>query len=208
MKKIVLALLLSFLWTLPAEAMVEQGEEKGTDYTMKYPLVYVDDSGAQDAINADINGYLDNFRQAMEENDFVVGGATTYAVKYEDEDVLSLTFTDYRNNGGAHGMYVVYGLNYDKHTGERLALDNFLQVTVEDLQGEVKKNLFDGGENRTVFHWNQTVRRVPEDYYLLGKGGIALIFQPYELGPYAAGAMTIRLDKAAVEHYNAVYRAE
>lgn len=203
MKKIIGLLLLTFCWMLPAQAMVEPGTEKGDRYAFSYPVVTVEDPQAQAAIQADIDGYLANLREHVASHSMVMEAKTAYDVKYEDAEVLSLTLTSYEYTGGAHGMYVIYGLNYDKRTGARLPLDNYLKVTVPDLQEAVGKHLYNGSGKKIPFHWTATVKRVPVDYYLLGNGAIALQFQPYELGPYADGATTIRFSGEEVAAYNA-----
>ena len=205
MKKFLLTMAACLSMAMPAQAMVETGEELGDNYKMKYPVVYVEDADAQAAINADIGRYLDTFRDAMENDEVIVNGATAYAVKYEDEDVVSLSFTDYRYTGGAHGMPTTYGMVYDKHTGARIPLDTYLRITPEDLNEVVDDHLYNGNGNLVPYafkKWNQPINYVPENYFLLGDGGIALQFQPYALGSFADGAMTIRFDAAMVNEYN------
>ena len=66
-KQVLAALAAGMILLVPsAQAMVTTGEENGDNYTMVYPLVYVDDAAAQEAINANIGAYLDRFRDAME----------------------------------------------------------------------------------------------------------------------------------------------
>ena len=202
-----------FIWQPAAGAMVTTGEEDGDNYTMVYPLVYVDDAGAQQAINDDIAGYLDRFRDAMVngiEDPGIVSGRLYYdegrirtETKYEDADAVSLTLIDYRNTGGAHGSYVVHALTYDKHTGDRLVLGKYLHIRPADLNQELYTNLYDGqGKPMHYKGAANPIHQVPEDYYLLPDGGIALQFQIYHLGSYADGAVTIRLNADKVAFYN------
>lgn len=53
-RTILIAALLVALSLSTASAMVGSGTDKGTNYEMTYPLVYVDDKQAQDRINQDI----------------------------------------------------------------------------------------------------------------------------------------------------------
>ena len=62
MRKILLFCLLALLYAMPAQAMVVMERQEGPSWKMDYPLVYVDDPGAQAAIDSDINRYLDAFQ--------------------------------------------------------------------------------------------------------------------------------------------------
>ena len=218
-KRIFLAAALSLLLTAPAQAMMDKGEESGENYTMHYPLIYVEDAAAQQAINEDIAVYMDRFREHMQQGDDTEGlepghrlyysqGAVDCTLRYEDAQVISLTMTIGWYSGGAHGMYTVYGLNYDKQTGARLPLGNYLRITPEQLNAALSEHLYDGSGKRVSYTAGpyksaSPIREVPQDYYLLEDGGIALQFQPYHLGSFAQGAMTMRFDRKSVAAYNA-----
>ena len=206
MKKIFLLMVFCLLAAVPVQAMVVTGEEDGESCQMKYPVIYVSDPAAQEAINDDLSRYLDAFRAAMADDERIVNGATEYILEYEDDDVVSLLFRDYRYLGGAHGTTVTYGLVYDKHSGARIPLDNYLRVTPADLNEAVYDHLYNGTGKPmpyTFAKWNRPIDYVPEDYFLLGNGGIAVLFQPYALGCYADGYTTIRFDAGMVAQYNA-----
>lgn len=215
MKKILLITLISLMWLATAQAKVETANAKTDKYTIKYPVVSLADPAVQEAINNDIAVYVANFVEAMENgmplekgtttgNDRLqyVNGATDFHVYYEDQDLLSLTFTDYRFSGGAHGMHTLYGLNYLKKTGERLPLSYFVKVTPAQLEQEAQDNLYSVGGNKVDYTWKNSVKRVPTEFFLTGAGTVNIIFTPYELGPYAYGSTYIKLTADKVQDYN------
>jgi len=215
MKKILALTILCLLWVVSAQAKVEQSEARTDKYTVKYPVVYIDNPSAQEAINNDIASYVARFIEAMEngvpldkkstgstDRMQYVNGATDYHVYFDDQTLLSLTFTDYRFSGGAHGMHTIYGLNYLKNTGEKLPLSFFVKVTPVQLEQEAQTNLYSVGGGKVDYTWKNSVKRVPEDYFLTGDGTINIIFTPYELGPYAYGSTYIKLTADKVEAYN------
>ncbi len=66
MKKILALTILCLLWVVSAQAKVEQSEARTDKYTVKYPVVYIDNPSAQEAINNDIASYVARFIEAME----------------------------------------------------------------------------------------------------------------------------------------------
>ena len=187
-------------------ASVVNNIDEGINYRINYPIVYTNDQTAQDKINQNIQGHVTTFKTDFDEGRFF-GGAFSYEVKFEDDDYISLTMTDSRYEfGAAHGYYGVYGIVYDKHTGEKLPLSRFLKITTDDLQNLSKSHFYNSIDEEISLDYsewtdNQPIR-VSEDYYFLGDGGIALIYQIYELAAYAEGSTTIRLSGNEVEYFN------
>jgi len=183
-------------------ASVEKHIDKQINYTMEYPIVYTKNQAAQDKINQDIYKYIAAFR-----NDYNAGkfydGNFSYQLKFENEKYISLTIKDDRYRlRAAHNSYRVYGLVYDKNSGKKVPLSNFLKVTVEDIRFTYFKFGFyneSGTENEYKY---SAPDKISEDYYLLGNGGIALIYQPYEIASFADGATTIRLTAEQVDYFN------
>ena len=187
-----------------AFASVEEHIDNEMSYEMSYPIVYTNNKAIQDKINQDIYHYIISFKDDYKAGKFYEG-KFSYEVKFEDDNYVSLTITDYRYNlGAAHGLSAVYGIVYDKNTGQKLPLSHFLKVTLYDLDLMFGSRLYNySGTNikheETNF-WKP--ERVSADYYLLGNGGIALIYRPYELSSYADGATTIRFSAKDVDYLN------
>lgn len=75
-------------------ASVYEETDSAINYTMSYPIVYLDHSQeAQDRINSDIYNYIYAFKADYNDGKFI-NGSFKYEVKYEDDDVLSLMIID------------------------------------------------------------------------------------------------------------------
>lgn len=97
------SLCLGLLWGLPLEtvqARVKEQRAEAVSYTMEYPEVKVPNSRAEKAINEDILRYVSDFQKAYQAGKFYQGDFS-YKVRYEDDNVVSLTLADYRYHIGA-----------------------------------------------------------------------------------------------------------
>ncbi|RHM55828.1 DUF3298 and DUF4163 domain-containing protein [Mitsuokella sp. AF33-22] len=200
------------LWgvPLPAGATVETGTDTKINYTMNYPLVYTQNPDAQEAINSDIYTYIADFRAAYERGDFI-DGSFSYEVKYEDEQVVSIVICEYKWTGGAHGMPNYIGLNYDKATGEKLPLSYFVRLTPADRVQVLGFPVYNARDevipdkDLSQYRWDNAIST---NYYMLGNGDLALIYQPYDLAPYAAGVTHIKLTAKWIDYFNRRNHAE
>lgn len=208
-KKIVLALaacLAAAAMASPADAYVQSATMEEGNLKLTYPLVYTENAAAQEKINSSIAGFVYGFRSAGSSGE-MREGVMDFDMKYEDDDVISFILKEYRYTGGAHGMTHYYGLVYDKHTGERVPLSNYLRITLPQLQTYAKNHTYNADmgrlEGRDLFN---VPTEVTENYYLPGDGAVVLLYQPYDLAAYAAGATRIPFDRKTVEYYNDLNR--
>lgn len=202
MKKFLLILCLVILQTSTVFASVEKHIDKQINYEMEYPIVYTKNQAAQNKINQDIYKHIATFRNDYNSGKFYKG-KFYYQVKFENSNYISLTVSDSRYNmGAAHNQYFVYGLVYDKNSGRKLPLSNFVKITLKDLKSVADYHLYnESGTKIELLHFHK-IEHVSNDYYLLGNGGIALIYQPYELASFADGATTIRLTQQEIDCFN------
>ena len=201
MNKIFIFAAVIFLQANTAFASVGTNTDNDVNYEMSYPIVYTNDKAVQDKINQDIYHYIAAFRDDYNAGKFYQGGFS-YKLRFENDDYVSLTITDSRYHmGAAHGYYFVYGIVYDKHTGVKLPLSHFLKIGLSDLKQVYRGHLYDISGNK-IDGWEWGPKSVSDSYYLLGNGGIALVYQPYVLAPYASGATTIRLTREEVDYFN------
>lgn len=115
---------------------------------------------------------------------------TTYQVRLNKDCILSITVMYYQYTGGAHGMEVQKGYNFDLKTGELLQLSdlfergfNYKQVInteVTDYINAHKDSFFyDSAASFKGISDNQP--------FYLGEGNLIVYFGEYEIAPYAAG---------------------
>ena len=181
---------------VPGYAKVVTGSQSDANLDLKYPLVYTDNNYAQQAINTD-----------MYYNKHVYQVAQSYKVTYEDSQVVSILLTTYYYNAGAvHGMYKTKGLVYDKITGQRIPLYNYVKIAnAEQLDRGLRSYVLDyytGSHTKSRIPQGWSVTYVTDNYCLRGKGNIDLVYQPYELGPYASGTTYIGFTPKSIEYFN------
>ena len=185
-------------------ASVKSVKEEAVNLKLAYPVVIFVNQKAQDKVNTDIQHRVQAFRAEKIAGKFI-DGDFSFTTKYEDENYLSLLLCEYRYTGGAHGMPTYTGVTYNKQTGAVIPLTFFVHLRSEDATRILAL---------PVYNWKNEV--IPENllnsyrdkepltgnYYLMGAGNIALIFQPYQLAAYAAGVTHIILTPALQKELN------
>ena len=135
-----------------------------------------------------------------------------------DDAIFSFTRTDYSYTGGAHPNTYVTGMNYDPASGEELALsdvtadyDAVYEYVLNDLKERAEENedlaYFDDYEHtvHTIFYGAGEGEKVvseedgfePDTAYMpnwvSGEDGVYIIFNNYDIAPYAAGRITVNV---------------
>lgn len=179
---------------------VATGKQLYTNLDLKYPLVYMNNIEMQNKINTDIAKKVYELKMDYDKGDFY-SGWMRYKIKYEDNQYLSLVLTCYRYNlGAAHGMYYGYGLLYNKNTGERIPLKNFVSsIKIEDLNS-LAVSVYN--ENMIFLPKHSYIDSISENYYLGGNGIVYLMYQPYKLSGFANGIVSVELEPKTIDYFN------
>jgi len=172
--------MLGVMLAVPTYATVVTGSQSDVNMELKYPLVYTNNMFAQKAINT---------------------------VTYEDAQVVSILLTTYHYHAGsAHGMYNTKGLVYNKITGQRIPLYNYVKIAnPQQIERGINSGIlrfYSEGYKKADLLPNWNVEYVSDNYYLKGKGIIGLVYQPYELGPYSYGNTFVEFSPKAIEYFN------
>lgn len=120
------------------------------------------------------------------------------AVARNDKRFLSLTEFVYENMMGAHGNYVQNGHTYDVKTGKKLGLYDFIRDKEEFrkfLRDWADKHaddmgLFDDAKDNIDAY----VDGKYELQFYIGNNNMIIMFQPYDVAPYAAGLIEVDVD--------------
>ena len=127
-----------------------------------------------------------------------------YSVMRADAQVISLESLDSSYLGGAHGNYYYEGTTFDTMTGEELKIQDivtdmpsFRQHATKDIDKYLQENYGDG-----LFEdYQDTVEQIWEGEdgfnWYLNESGIIVIFNPYVVGPFAMGSVTVPLPYSA-----------
>ena len=124
----------------------------------------------------------------------------TAGLTRSDTSIVSLRIFSSDYSGGAHGMYAYYGETFDVKTGNLLALDDVLadaagfypeaaKYITNELVSTYGDGLFEGYEQSVA----DTLSPGQTQCWYLTGNGIVIVFNPYEVGPYAMGVAEITL---------------
>ena len=201
-RALLLALTLVLTVSGTAGAAVTEHRESTTNLSIAYPILSAEDGVVADPINADIAALAANVRTQYESGVFY-RGEFGYRVHLDDDNFLSVTFTDLRYElRGNQPVRHDYGYVYYKKTGQRLPLAFFVHLTPSDLDGEaVSGHLYNEQGRNTPIQPEKSVREVPTDYFLGGRGYVCPIFQAGELTA-SMGPTYILLDASVVDYFN------
>lgn len=122
-----------------------------------------------------------------------------YTVERPGPNVISIVFNIYSYTGGAHGMVVIEALNYDLKTGAPLGLadlfgkpEKALEIMSELTQERLRKSLGEDVEEDMLRDGTAPDAANFSALSLL-PNGVAVEFQPYQVGPWAIGQQRVEL---------------
>ena len=183
-------------------AAVHGVHEEKTNWKLDYPVVTIESNpNVQNLINEDLGRYIANLKADFAQGRFYNGGGH-YKVHYEGSDILSISLYLTRYPYGANGEHTrAVSIVYDKHTGKRIPLYNYVHVTPKDLDYYKNGHTYtQSGEKLEYKHlWHESIKCVPENYFLPGDGSVCLVFKPYEL---SSGITYIKLDPRYIDYLN------
>lgn len=199
---LIMVLLLSMSVTFAQSNYYEVQEQEITENFIqgKYPVVQNSNILVKSKINNEINKIVNNFEQDIQEvnnKGTETTGFVGYEVKANSENIFSVIIncsTMYK--GAAHPNTYSYGLSFDESGN----LIQFSQVINEaNLQGSDKysianlnKAIYEQvGDNLYNFH--KEVEVFPKEFYLDENMDLHVLFQRYEITPYAVGLVDINL---------------
>jgi len=196
----ILTCLLIFASTVFAADASIENRKSTYNFQVNYPYITLENKEAANEINRFINKKIQAYRKVYNNHNYTLG-ILDYELKYEDDNFLFIVFTYwwyYQN--AAHGMYNTSGIVFDKHTGKLVNLKHFVpELNVRNL----KRMVQDG--KLTIYNTNNkpitlaepfALDRVSHSYYIDSEKSVYLIYQPYELAPYAAGNTYIKITQA------------
>lgn len=175
-----------------------------------YPyIINSENSEAANKINAALE---DEFKQSISWYDEIVNDTslffdstyimqysfeTGYQVYYNTKNFLSIVLNHYQYTGGAHGNYFALGFNINLTDATFLTLTDVIQEGKLDLLAyECEEAILEEYQANSLFEAglfeNEVVIPEDQDFYII-PGALVLQFDPYEIGPYAMGEITVEI---------------
>lgn len=126
----------------------------------------------------------------------------SYKKGQTDENIISVIFTVYNFEGGAHGATYFIPLNYDSKLKKEIVLadlfenqPDYLQKISEFCVDDLKKQLTAVlGSDYTDLNWlNEGAGPKEENFtnFLINKENLVFYFQQYQVAPYSAGDFNV-----------------
>lgn len=177
----------------------------------KYPLVLLRNQKAQDKINDVLRQYVNSmseFRRGIDDDTAVVPSeiAISYEVKRDDNKYVSIVMTYYTYcEGAAHGNYKVETFTFNAKNGELLPFSHFVKMKPNDIAFEIHEHLYDASDQPYDCKGYVMDESLPTEitrYYIDKDNNIYMLFDPYEMAPYAAGVTYVKLTPAQQKNYN------
>lgn len=172
-----------------------------------YPLVSMSGKDVQKAVNRKITELVDSASVNTASEGDILAGASENTLDYDfllskQESYVGLSFQNYwYAKGAAHGMTMEYYLTITPEKGilsmEDIGGKSLEQAVTEEVRKELRRRteagelgLFVGADSVTVDY--------SRNNWMLADDGIHVIFQQYEIAPYAAGLIDVTVPYAAV----------
>ena len=193
----------------------ESVKAKRLDLSAEYPELtgITNASGFNQIVKSRVTQELAEFKKQMiglsaEDLEMLPQGVNNYMdigynIEYADNDLISVSFLEGNFTGGAHPNYGYFTITYDLKTGRELKLSELFKPSakyleavsayaIKDLQG---RKMPDSDENmglaQDIFAEGATAKAENYQNWNLTKKGLMITFDPYQVGPYAAGSQTV-----------------
>lgn len=165
---------------------------------LQYPVVNTGNKTVSEAINADINAFIEKETQG-ERND-IRRHLMEYSTQFDGDNVVAFLFiqnTDYKD--AARPLTKVDTLVYDKMTGKRKVLSDYVDITLDEVMQIANMEYYNvKGEKRD--HAPQfTPSKLPTEFYPDKDGNVWIVFQRYELGPGFEGPSSVKIPASRVK---------
>ena len=173
-----------------------------------YPLVRMEDKTIEQKINTAIIAEVDRFvtavyNTAQELKAEVADIRTDYKIpcnEAEDTVVLSVVITESNYyKGGAHPATYRHALNFNTASGELMDTSYLTDVGEGNPQfslENVSKKLREHCDREGIYLFQDALplKELPENFYWDENLHVHLIFNHYEVAPYAAGIIDVDMD--------------
>jgi|GEM_PF-3262408 len=173
-------------------------------FDLSYPQVTMKDKKAEEKINSRIEAEVAHFKAGVKA-DMQQGGKIQATMKYEVKmnrmGLLSLTLSEYTYaDRAAHGMTYVKGMTFNTE-GQLCTYGDVLKLaaaaksedgyTASAVTEKLKAKAAQEG-----FMLNSDFKgldKVTQEFYFDNNTDIHILFQPYEVAPYAVGVIDLKM---------------
>ena len=117
---------------------------------------------------------------------------------YIGPDIISARIVASSYLGGAHGMSIVNGLNFERVSGRDLTPLDALALTgltLEEVAGRAKAELAAKLGGDVIAPEGADAKSENYSTFVIDKDKVTFVFQVYQVGPYAAGPQEVSFER-------------
>lgn len=119
-------------------------------------------------------------------------------ILYNAHGILSYSCYEYTFTGGAHGMNTTSCYVYDVYENQEIGINSiFKEEFLPNVLSLIKEEL---ALNKDADSFDMNYVNVTENFFV-DEEGIHWIYNPYEIAPYAIGAIEVTLPYSKIENY-------
>jgi hypothetical protein len=120
-------------------------------------------------------------------------------VMFTSPEILCLALTSYINTGGAHGILNISFLNFEASTGH--LIPNINLITNKNAFKQMALPYFKKAvADKDIFESELETFKLPENISY-NEDGIVLLYNAYEIAPYATGILEFEIPYNEIENY-------
>ena len=170
--------------------------------------VYANKSSIEEAVNAYTKSEIKKYKREIcgsTPESKIIGESwmnheyfTKNKILYNAHGILSYSNYMYTFTGGAHGMNTTSCFVYDFYENQEIGINSiFEEEYIDEVLALIKEQLalHQGAESIDMSYVNVT-----ENFYVDNEG-MHWIYNPYEIAPYAVGAIEVVLPYSKIENY-------
>lgn len=179
--------------------------------TLSIPAVELENKTAEQKINKAIYEKIEDAKEFVEKNkNMKMELGSSYEIIRDDDKYLTVYLNcSFYPDRAAHPSHMSYGMVFDKETGKQLPLSHFVQLpSLNRMKQFVKYGYFElEAEDGSKLPYNDEtfgLEYISDQYILDDKDNIRLLYQRYDLGPYAAGNTYVAIDKFYIDRHGKV----
>jgi len=132
-----------------------------------------------------------------EDYNFTYGFETGFEIQFNSTKFLSITLDHYQYTGGAHGNYYSAGYNINMNDGKILTLSDIINNSSFNLLSyECEQAMLDTFQLNSLQEaglFENEISILPDQDFYIIPGALVLQFDPYEIGPFAMGEISIEI---------------
>lgn len=165
-----------------------------------------DDSPGKDYVRAAMTFISDYETYVADEKNYIArhSNLTDSKILHESPELICMSFSNWSYAGGMHGNYSTRLVNFDKKTGEEITADKILKDKNQLsplLEKKVRKHykIEDNSSLKDFGLYYEGEQFPVNDNVGILKDSIVFEYNPYEVGPYVLGGMTLTIAKSDIK---------